>query len=132
MDDASVSSRRRWICAVFVIAIVAAVGSCSVVGVNYAILLARLGLADGQVREFEDSRVAVLKEESPLALAQLLEHTIVYYPSGSKQATGSRLDRMVEVGRADTINHIIARLRVVTGRDLGSDASGWLKEYLGQ
>jgi hypothetical protein len=61
--------------------------------------------------------------------AESLQYVVGYYPSGSKQETGSRLDRMVEQERALATRDIIAYLRSKTGEDLGERPEAWIQKY---
>jgi hypothetical protein len=58
-----------------------------------------------------------------------LEYVVGYYPSGSKQETGSQLDRMVERESARAVKEIIAYLRTKTGEDLGANPKPWIQKY---
>jgi hypothetical protein len=61
--------------------------------------------------------------------AGCLEYVVSYYPSGTKLATGSEIDRVVEGYRAAVARDIIGRLRALTGDDLGDDPDPWIKKY---
>jgi hypothetical protein len=74
-------------------------------------------------------RVKSIETQSPRSAADALAYTVTYYPSGTKHATGSRLDRMVEQARASAIREIIAELRKKTGEELGDDPEVWIKKY---
>ena len=50
------------------------------------------------------------------------------YPSGTKQETGSRLDRIVERERGVAVRDIVAHLRTKTGEDLES-SEAWIQKY---
>jgi hypothetical protein len=58
-----------------------------------------------------------------------LAYAVGYYPSGTKQETGSRLDRMVEQARTVAIYEIVAHLRARTGEDLGAGPEVWIQKY---
>ena len=58
-----------------------------------------------------------------------LRYTRDYYPSGTKQTSGSRLDRIVERSRRLAELRIIQMLQEATGKDLGSDADVWIREF---
>jgi hypothetical protein len=58
-----------------------------------------------------------------------LEYVVGYYPSGSKQEAGSRLDRIVERQRSLAAGAVIAHLRVKTGEDLGENPDPWIQKY---
>jgi hypothetical protein len=96
---------------------------------EYGLLKLRVAFADGQVKVFEDMRKTANGTTDPRKLSGQLQYVLDYYPSGSKQVTGTRLDRVVEAARSNSIAAIIARLRVTTGKDLGNGARSWLSEY---
>ncbi len=48
---------------------------------------------------------------------------------GTKQLTGSRLDRMVERERAVAVNAIMNYLHDKTGDDLGAKPEAWIQKY---
>jgi len=104
----------------------AAVGS--VATVRYAQLRLRLMLADEQTRIFEEMRLRALKADTSEAL-DCLQYAWHYYPSGTKQVAGSRLDRMVEQARASAAREIVAHLRAKTGKDYGDGPEDWLRAY---
>jgi hypothetical protein len=54
-----------------------------------------------------------------------LEYAPRYYPSGTKQTKGSRLDRLLERARQCAVREIIAILRSRTGEDFGDDPRRW-------
>src|SRR5688572_24839304 len=58
-------------------------------------LTIRVAFASEQTQIFEDMRTKALQNDSGTA-ADCLRYVVWYYPSGSKQEAGSRLDRMVE------------------------------------
>ena len=58
-----------------------------------------------------------------------LELTVKYYPTGTKQKTGSRLDKIVENNRAKSIEKIIEILKTKTKDNLGSDPEIWIAKY---
>lgn len=105
---------------------------CSIAGflaVKYIALKLSVAFADGQVKIFEDMKAAASGTTDPQKLSEQLKYVINYYPSGSKQAIGTQLDRIVETARSNAVAAIIFRLRATTGKDLGSDSWKWLKEY---
>jgi hypothetical protein len=61
--------------------------------------------------------------------AGCLQYVVHYYESGSKQETGSRLDRMVERERQRAAQDIMAYLRIKTGQDLGESPEAWIQKY---
>jgi len=105
---------------------------CFVAGfcmVKYTMLKLRVAFADGQVKIFREMEVAANSAADPRKLSGQLEYVMNYYPSGSKQITGSQLDRVVETARSNAIAAIIGRLCATTGRNLGNDPRKWLVEY---
>ena len=78
--------------------------------VGYAPLKLRLMMASEQVHIFEEMRSRAL-QGSPSDAAGCLEYVVGYYPSGTKQVVGSRLDRLVEQARASVVREILAYLR---------------------
>ncbi len=61
--------------------------------------------------------------------AGYLQYVVFYYPSGTKQERGSRLDRMVEQERSLVVKDILAHLRAKTGQDLGDNPEAWIQRY---
>jgi hypothetical protein len=102
---------------------------CVVCAAKYTMLKLRLAFADSQVAIFEDMKASANSTTDPQKLSGKLEYIVNYYPSGSKQAKATHLDRIVEAARANSIAVIIARLKTITGKDLGTDPQRWLKEY---
>ena len=84
--------------------------------------------ASEQTKIFEEMRARAL-ESDPAAAAGYLEYAVRYYPTGSKQRTGSRLDIMVERERATAVRDIITYLRVKSGQDLGTSAEKWIERF---
>ncbi len=58
-----------------------------------------------------------------------LVYTHGYYPSGTKQTQGSRLDSIVERFRSVAETRIIKMLRDATGKDLGNSMEDWVAEF---
>jgi hypothetical protein len=95
---------------------------------GYAPLHLRLAFASEQTQIFEEMRTKALKSGVAEA-AGCLEYVTAYYPSGTKQVTGSRLDRIVERERAAAVRDIIAYLRKQTTSDLGDAPEPWVEKY---
>lgn len=93
-----------------------------------ASLTIRLALADDQTKIFEEMRTSAL-QGNPSEAAGLLRYVVRYYPSGSKQESGSRLNRMVERARQSAVRDIIAYLRIKTGQDLGDSPQAWIEKF---
>ena len=96
--------------------------------IGYAPLRLRLAFASEQVHIFDEMRDKALHSDASGA-AGCLEYVVDYYPSGTKQESGSRLDRMVESARAQSVWAILAYLRTKTGEDLGDDPKKWIERY---
>ncbi len=95
---------------------------------SYGWLKIRVAFASEQTQIFEEMRTQALQSDATGA-AGCLEYVVGYYPSGSKQETGSRLDRMVERERALAVRDIVAYLRTKTGQDLGESPEAWIQKY---
>jgi hypothetical protein len=87
-----------------------------------------VAFASDQIEIFETMRTRALQSDTGEA-ASSLEYAIRYYPSGSKQRTGSRLDKMVEQARMKAARDIVAYLRQKTGQDLGEDPEKWIERF---
>lgn len=95
---------------------------------NYGWLKIRVAFASEQTQIFDDMRAKALQSD-PAGAAGCLQYVVNYYPSGSKQETGSRLDRMVERERTRAVSDIISHLRAKTGQDLGENPEPWIQKY---
>jgi hypothetical protein len=84
--------------------------------------------ADEQTGIFEEMTTQALQSK-PAEAADCLKYVLGYYPSGTKQQAGSRLDRMVERQRAQAVREIIACLRRKTGEDLGEVPQQWIRKF---
>ncbi len=96
---------------------------------SYGWLKIRVAFASEQTEIFADMRAKALGSDSARA-AGCLDYVVGYYPTGSKQETGSRLDRMVERERALAVKDILAYLRAKTGEDLGDSPEAWIQKYV--
>ncbi len=92
------------------------------------VLHIRVAFADDQTEIFEEMRDRALRAEAAEAVGYL-EYVVAYYPLGTKQEAGSRLDRIVERYRALVVRDIIAHLRAKTGQDLGDDPQAWIEKF---
>ena len=81
---------------------------------NYVRLKIEVVFAEEQTQIFQDMREQALGG-SPSGAAESLAYVVNYYPSGSKQREGSRLDRVVERARAATEREIISNLSKAAG-----------------
>jgi hypothetical protein len=95
---------------------------------NYGWLKIGVSFASEQTQMFDEMRTKALQSDAAGA-AGCLEYVVGYYPSGTKQQTGSKLDRMVERERALAERDIIAYLRAKTGQDLGESPEAWIQKY---
>ena len=77
---------------------------------------------------FDEMRTKALQSDVEGA-AGCLDYVVGYYPSGSKQDTGSRFDRMVERERTLAAREIVAHLRRKIGEDLGDSPAAWIAKY---
>jgi hypothetical protein len=85
----------------------------------------RIGFADDQMAIFDETLEKVARSE-PSEAVDYLSYALNYYPSGTKQVPGSKLDRIVERARRSAVREMIALLRTKTGRDFGDDPQAWL------
>ena len=94
--------------------------------VRFSILDVRVSRAAEQLNVFRDmiEKAAQGSYEDGLGA---LAYTVSYYPSGSKQLKGSRLDTIVEQARQDTVASIIEVLKQKGPADLGPDPQPWLE-----
>ncbi len=126
----SISGYKRLTVALAVLCCLLAFVSMSLF-VGYAPLKLRLAFASEQVHIFDEMRDEALHSDASGA-AGCLDYVVNYYPSGTKQVSGSRLDRMVESARGQSVREILAYLRTKTGEDLGTDPESWIKKYAKQ
>lgn len=93
--------------------------------ISLTLLEIRLSFAKEQIAIFtqmaNDARTADVPEAT-----RALDSIVGYYPSGTKQETGSRLDAIVEMSRNLAIRCTITRLRELTGEDRGDAPEQWL------
>ena len=92
-------------------------------------LTIRVAWASEQTKIFNEMRTQALTSDVAGA-AGCLQYVVGYYPSGSKQETGSRLDRMVELERGLAARDIVAYLRTKTGEDLGESPEAWIQKFV--
>jgi len=96
---------------------------------SYGWLYVRAALADEQTQIFDEMRTQALQSTAPPDIASALEYVVIYYPSGTKQRAGSKLDRVVERHRTAVVRDIVAHLRRTTGQDLGESPETWIQKY---
>src|SRR4051794_5157523 len=87
-----------------------------------------VAFAEEQTAIFEKMRARAVRSDAAEA-AGCLAYVVSYYPSGTKQRQGSRLDRVVERARARAVAEIIGHLRAKTGLDLGDDPKAWTGRF---
>ena len=120
--------RRNLPFAVSTVAAVAAVALLAVVFARHAVLELRIALAEEQTAIFDQMRVQAEQAE-PADAVESLRYAWNYYPSGTKQVTGSELDTIVERARRNAAREMVDDLRRKTGRDLGDDPRAWIEEF---
>ena len=91
-------------------------------------LTVRVAWAEEHTALFQKMLDTALPGDARIA-AECLGFLDGYYPSGSKQVTGSRLDRIVERERTRVSRMIIDHLRSKTGQDLGANPNAWIEKY---
>jgi len=92
--------------------------------VRHVVTDIRIAFAEGQVDVFFELAEKA-EDADPIDAVGYLEYVIGYYPSGTKQAAGSRLDEIVEACREVAIARILAALKDKTGKELGPDPAAW-------
>jgi hypothetical protein len=95
---------------------------------QHGLLSLRVAFAFSQIEIIDEMRTQALKSTPRDAVAKL-DYAVNYYPSGTKQTVGSRLDRLVEAARNRALRDIIGYLRQTTGENLGDDPEPWVKMY---
>ena len=107
-----------------------AISACIILGVTVAWLACQFGkatmqaaFAEEQVRIFYAMRDRA-RPLSPVQAVESLEYAAGYYPSGTKQTAGSRLDRLVEAVRVDVCRQIMGELKTKTGEQIET-VDGW-------
>jgi hypothetical protein len=95
--------------------------------VSYGRLTLHVAFACEQINIFDVMRLKAMKS-TPVEAAGYLEYTEKYYPSGTKQIPGSRLDAIVETARSNATREIIGYLRLKTGKDFGEEPKKWIEQ----
>jgi hypothetical protein len=95
---------------------------------SYISLKLHVEFASDQTQIFSEMRTRALSAD-PAEAADCLAYVVNYYPSGSKQVVGSKLDTIVERERALAIHDIIAYLNAKTGENLGEAPDAWIQKY---
>jgi hypothetical protein len=93
-----------------------------------------LSFAAEQTEIFEDmvTKASQSLSQTPANVEAAVSYLVYahgYYPSGTKQTQGSRLDRIVERCRSVAETRIIKMMRDATGRDLGNNVEDWVAEF---
>jgi hypothetical protein len=115
--------RLRWIIGVVAaVAVVFGFGFCLI---SHLITSVQIALADEQTSIFD--RMTRQNEESGVVNVGYLEYALSYYPSGTKQTSGSSLDRVVERARRCAVREIIGVLRSKTHKEFGDDPRRWIE-----
>jgi predicted metal-dependent hydrolase len=81
-------------------------------------------------RIFDAMQTQSHQSTTPRDIAESLEYVAHYYPSGTKQEAGSRLDRVVERHRKAVVRDIVEHLRSVTKQDFGERPEPWIEKYV--
>ncbi len=116
--------RGFWLLLFFALAMV---GATAEVTYDHAWLSIQASFANEQTETFDEMRAKAVQSH-PENAVKYLEYVVDYYPSGTKQVQGFRLDHIVERARQNAIREILAYLRVKTGIDLGDDPQRWIDE----
>ena len=83
-----------------------------------SVIYLQVALAEEQTRFFQEAQVEGLARRTPKEAREFMEAIRIYYPSGSKQKTGTRLDMVVERARSNAISQLethAARLEIESG-----------------
>jgi len=120
------SRRLGWILAAL---LVFALGLAGYWFVRHGWLHFQAALAAEQTLYFEQARDKALESSRPQEIVRCIEGTLNYYPSGTKQTTGSPLDVMVERARRLAVDDMIRQLRSKTGLDLGNSPDTWIERF---
>lgn len=112
---------RPAVAAVATTAILLGLASCVISLVSTSMEIA---FADEQTAIFDQMRRQTA--DAVAVNVSYLEYTLSYYPSGTKQTKGSRLDRVVERARRCAMREIMGILRSRTGKDFGDDPRRWI------
>jgi hypothetical protein len=131
MTDTPDGKRRGW--GTWLGIVVAIVGGLSLLALIAYLLFEnaeihlRVSFAEAQTGIFEEM-CQKAETSDPARAAECLQYVLEYYPSGSKQIHGSKLDQIVERVRAESVLKIIRILRTKTGKDFGDDPKRWIEE----
>jgi hypothetical protein len=87
----------------------------------------RISFANDQTSIFEDMRAKAVAATDIREAVDCLRYILNYYPSGTKQLAGSKLDQIVERARRSALREIIANLRDRSDQDFGDDPQRWIE-----
>jgi hypothetical protein len=73
---------------------------------KYLTLHVRVALAEEQTRYFDECVQHALQNGTPQDISEYIAAIKIYYPSGSKQPTGTHVDLMVERARIQAITQL--------------------------
>ncbi|MEX0642490.1 MAG: hypothetical protein WD468_07305 [Pirellulales bacterium] len=101
---------------------------------RYVMLAVRTAFAEEQTEIFDEmvAKTSVSLDKSPPEVAgaiRFLQYARDYYPSGTKQVSGSHLDLIVERARETAFKQIIQMLRDASGKDCGESPDAWIEAY---
>lgn len=77
--------------------------------------------ADDQTQIFQQMCDEALKSDDPNQVAGYLDYVVNYYPSGTKQRSGSHLDSLVERHRTESKAVIARHLHKLKEKNLSGD-----------
>jgi hypothetical protein len=123
----TIAGYKRWAIGASIVSLILLM-LCGALYWRYGWLYLQVAMASEQTHIFEAMCEKAVQSDTEGA-AGCLRYVVWYYPSGSKQDTGSRLDRIVERERAYAVRDIIAILRSKSSEDLGDDPEPWIKKY---
>jgi hypothetical protein len=84
--------------------------------------------AEEQIKIFFRLKKDIYSSEKNAEIALKLAYLVDYYPSGTKQKKGSRLDILVENTRKNVIEDILAFLKNKTGKNFGANPKIWIEK----
>ena len=126
-DRASLPSKPRNSAALWLLVILAfAACALAMVSYSYFELSLRVAFAQDQIQVFQQM-VAKAKSGDQRQAEECLEYVLVYYPSGTKQRSGSQLDWIVEAWRSNAIreaDHLWLRRRWVLWPSITTSRQG--------
>jgi hypothetical protein len=92
---------------------------------NYVSLRVQVALASEQCAVFEQMKDRA-RQGSLQEAIQCMNYVLNYYPSGTKQNSGSQLDSIVERARKQALTSIINDCRARHAVDFGDDPHKWI------